>query len=208
MYLVEKEHCVLESMESDAGSAGNGRCEVKGRELELLLCYGSIPESTARSVRRAQVSKKTWNEYVKYKGEQHKSFLAYRVVYVASTHRHEFDIQQTCRMELEKDAESKARSYLSWEEMVFHKNSSRPTPHVDSQSCHNCRLLPNLTPGDALSYEDAVLLSNVDSRLLSPEPESLCKIGVTDDSDQNEIAEKSRFEDTLISRYFKIRDAG
>lgn len=44
------------------------------------------------------------------------------------------------------------------------------------------------------------MLSKVDSRLLSPEPDSLCKIDVTDDSDQNEIAERSRFEDTLISR--------
>lgn len=62
------------------------------------------------------------------------------------------------------------------------------------------RLLPNSAAHDALSYEDAVMLSNVDSRLLSPEPESLCRLGIIDDSDQNEIAEKSRFEDTLISR--------
>uniref|UniRef100_A0A0R3RM28 Uncharacterized protein n=1 Tax=Elaeophora elaphi TaxID=1147741 RepID=A0A0R3RM28_9BILA len=62
------------------------------------------------------------------------------------------------------------------------------------------KLLPSLKTDNALSYEDAVMLSNVDSRLLSPEPESLCKIDVIDDSDQNEIAERSRFEDTLISR--------
>ncbi|MCP9261600.1 hypothetical protein DINM_004948 [Dirofilaria immitis] len=70
------------------------------------------------------------------------------------------------------------------------------------------KLLPGLTTNDALSYEDAIMLSNVDSRLLSPEPESLCKIGIIDDSDQIEIAEKSRFEDTLISRLFRkeIRD--
>lgn len=63
------------------------------------------------------------------------------------------------------------------------------------------RLLPGLTAGnDTLSFEDAVMLSKVDNRLLSPEPESLCKIGVADDSEQNELAEKDRFEDTLISR--------
>ncbi|KAK6103503.1 Uncharacterized protein BM_BM7790 [Brugia malayi] len=122
-------------------------------------------EFHSKSVRRAQVSKKTWDEYVKYK-------------------------EQTCRLEVEKDTESKAKGYLSWEEMAFHKSL-------------RLKLLPNLADGDALSYEDAVMLSNVDSRLLSPEPESLCKIGVIDDSDQNEIAEKSRFEDTLISRLFR-----
>ncbi|CAG9533909.1 unnamed protein product [Cercopithifilaria johnstoni] len=125
----------------------------------------TIWEFHSKSVRRAQVSKKTWDEYVKYK-------------------------EQTCRLEIEKDTESKAKGYLSWEEMTFHKSL-------------RSKLLPSLTTNNALSYEDAVMLSNVDSRLLSPEPESLCKIGVIDDSDQNEIAEKSRFEDTLISRLFR-----
>ncbi|KAM3719528.1 GMP synthase [Dirofilaria immitis] len=123
-------------------------------------------EFHSKSVRRAQVSKKTWDEYVKYK-------------------------EQTCRLEVEKDAESKARGYLNWEEMAFHKSL-------------RLKLLPGLTTNDALSYEDAIMLSNVDSRLLSPEPESLCKIGIIDDSDQIEIAEKSRFEDTLISRIFAV----
>ncbi|EFO27786.2 hypothetical protein LOAG_00700 [Loa loa] len=122
-------------------------------------------EFRSKAVRRAQVSKKTWNEYVKYK-------------------------EQTCRLEFEKDVESKAKGYLNWEEMAFHKSL-------------RLKLLPSLAAGDALSYEDAVMLSNVDSRLISPEPESLCKVGVIDDSDQNEVAEKSRFEDTLISRLFR-----
>ncbi|VBB29528.1 unnamed protein product [Acanthocheilonema viteae] len=122
-------------------------------------------EFHSKSVRHAQVSKKTWDEYIKYK-------------------------EQTCRLEVEKDAESKAKGYLSWEEMTFHKSL-------------RSKLLPGLTTSDALSYKDAIMLSNVDNRLLSPEPESLCKIGVIDDSDQNEIAERSRFEDTLISRLFR-----
>ncbi|OZC11916.1 hypothetical protein X798_01097 [Onchocerca flexuosa] len=123
-------------------------------------------EFHSKSVRRAQVSKKTWDEYVKYK-------------------------EQTCRLEVEKDAESKARGYLNWEEMAFHKSL-------------RAKLLPELITDNALSYKDAIMLSNVDSRLLSPEPESLCKIGMIDDSDQIEIAEKSRFEDTLISRIFAV----
>lgn len=122
-------------------------------------------EFHSKSVRRAQVSKRTWDEYIKYK-------------------------EQTCRLEMEEDRESKAKGYLSWEEMAFHKSL-------------RLKLLPNSAAHDALSYEDAVMLSNVDSRLLSPEPESLCRLGVIDDSDQNEIAEKSRFEDTLISRLFR-----
>lgn len=30
--------------------------------------------------------------------------------------------EQTCRLGLEKDAESKAKDYLNWEEMRFHKS--------------------------------------------------------------------------------------
>ncbi|VDK69339.1 unnamed protein product [Litomosoides sigmodontis] len=122
-------------------------------------------EFHSKSVRRAKVSKRTWDEYIKYK-------------------------EQTCRLEADESAESKAKGYLNWEEMTFHRSL-------------RSKLLPSLTTNNALSYEDAVMLSNVDSRLLSPEPDSLCKIDVTDDSDQNEIAERSRFEDTLINCFEK-----
>ncbi|VDK36697.1 unnamed protein product [Anisakis simplex] len=45
-----------------------------------------------------------------------------------------------------------------------------------------------------------MMLSKIDSRLLAPEAESLCQMGTHDDSEQNEVAEKDKFEDTLISR--------
>ncbi|VDN04605.1 unnamed protein product [Thelazia callipaeda] len=119
-------------------------------------------EFHSKSVRRVHISKKTWEDYLKYK-------------------------EQTCRLENENDAESKAKGYLNWEEMAFHKSL-------------RLKLLPHWSLGDPLSYEDAVMLSNVDSRLLLPEPESLCKFGLADDNEHHEVTDKSRFEDTLISR--------
>lgn len=35
---------------------------------------------------------------------------------------HNSTAEQTCRLEMEKDTESKAKGYLNWEEMAFHKS--------------------------------------------------------------------------------------
>ncbi|KHN86715.1 hypothetical protein Tcan_08656 [Toxocara canis] len=121
----------------------------------------SLWEFHSRSSRQAEVSRKTWNEYILYK-------------------------QQTCRTDA-ADSSKAASDYFNWEEMTFHKNL-------------RLKLLPSSLSGEPLALPDAMMLSKIDGRLLAPEAESLCQMGVQDDSEQNEVAEKDKFEDTLISR--------
>uniref|UniRef100_A0A915BHA1 Uncharacterized protein n=1 Tax=Parascaris univalens TaxID=6257 RepID=A0A915BHA1_PARUN len=146
-----------------------GCSPVAGDYPRVVIMVEKYPDDSpwdfhSRSSRQAEISKKTWEEYILYK-------------------------EQTCRTDT-SDSSTAASDYFNWEEMTFHRNL-------------RLKLLPSSLSSEQIGLTDAMMLSKIDGRLLAPEAQSLCRMGMQDDTEQIQVAEKDKFEDTLISRLFR-----